>query len=326
MIQKKLYLSRPIKFWLMFFNVGLILLACSMGNQQSTAIPAGRPVEFEIQTASPTAKLAEITPTNTRPPQDGVILSLQDVPTHTPDPANQPTATVDILIATSTPTVLATATSEITVTATLTDTEKTEEVSETEETTDAIQVAPFDGELDPPLSGGNWDFEEEFVLWENPYGDCSGALVGISWSAFVEEGPLGSSCMGENLYPQDVQSGAKSQEVTFDFIAANSGIYRTIETKTGHRYNISAYAKHVRSLAPVEMSLGVDMAGGTVWNSESVEWTPWDDQSEDVFTFTEREVIATGDSMTIFVRGFHPQGDQGGKTYIDNVSVTHLGP
>ncbi|MDM8526579.1 hypothetical protein QUF58_00090 [Anaerolineales bacterium HSG24] len=322
MIQKKI-IPQHLKNWLIFFSAGLFLLACSsMGGQQSTAIPVGRPIEFEIQTASPTAKLAAVVPTNTRTAEDGVILSLQDVPTHTPDPNFQPTATLDILIATSTPTVSATATSEITVTATLT---STEIVSETE-TDEVASVVPFDGELDPPLAGGSWDFEEEFVLWENPYGDCSGALVGIGWTVFVEEGPQGSSCMGENLYPQDVQSGAKSQEVTFDFISANSGLYRTIETKARHRYKIEAYAKHVRSLAPVEMSLGVDMSGGTVWNSEAVEWTPWDDGSEDVFTFTERTVTATGEAMTIFVRGFHPQGDQGGKTYIDNVSVTHLGP
>jgi len=334
MIQKKIVLSHRfhrLKRLLIFFNVGLFLFACSMGTQRSTVIPAGRPIEFEIQTASPTAKLAAVTPKNT-PTKKGVILSLQDVPTHTPDPNFQPTATLDILIATSTPTVLATdtilatETPEITVTVTLTGTEITEIADDTETEEAEIAPAPFDGELDPPLAGGNWDFEAEFVLWENPYGDCSGALVGIGWSVFVEEGPQGSSCMGENMYSQDVQSGAKSQEVTFDFIVANSGLYRTIETKAGHRYKIGAYAKHVHSLAPVEMSLGVDMSGGTIWNSELVEWTPWDNKSENIFTFTERTVTATGESMTIFIKGFHPQGNQGGKTYIDNVSVTHLGP
>ncbi len=30
--------------------------------------------------------------------------------------------------------------------------------------------------------------------------------------------------------------------------------------------------------------------------------------------------------MTIFIKGFHPMAEQGGKTVIDNVNITDLGP
>jgi hypothetical protein len=179
---------------------------------------------------------------------------------------------------------------------------------------------------DPPLQGGDWDFEVDFVPWPNPYGEpCPGAAVAAGWTAFVEEGQYGSSCMNENLYRPNVLSGQKSQEITFDFIAANSGIFRTIPTRVGHRYSITAHAKHDRSLSPVAMALGIDLTGGTTWNAETVQWFPWDNGAEDTWVATEETVTTTGKSMTIFIKGFHPLAEQGGKTVIDNVSVTDLG-
>jgi hypothetical protein len=94
----------------------------------------------------------------------------------------------------------------------------------------------------------------------------------------------------------------------------------------GHRYNIVAYGKHDHSLAVVELFLGVDLTGGTVWNAETVQWFPWDNGAEDAWVPTEETVTATGESMTIFIRGVHPLAEQGGKTVIDNVSVIDLGP
>jgi hypothetical protein len=122
-----------------------------------------------------------------------------------------------------------------------------------------------------------------------------------------------------------VLSGAKSQEITFDFISANSGIWRTISVKAGHRYKIIAHAKHNRSLSPIQMALGVDLGGGAEWAAATVQWFGWDNQAEDVWAETEETVTATGDKMTIFIKGFHPMADQGGKTVIDNISVTDLG-
>jgi hypothetical protein len=249
-----------------------------------------------------------------------VIVPLGDAPTHTPDP-NVVTPT-PLLLPTPTasllpldPTVELTSTTELT---------QTNEI--TAVATPVARARPA-VELDPPLQGGDWDFEDEFIPWPNPYGEpCPGASVASGWTAFVEEGQYGSSCMNENLYGPNVFSGLKSQEITFDFISANSGVYRTIPTKVGHRYNIVAYAKHDFSIAPVEMFLGIDQTGGTAWFAETVQWFAWDDGAEDTWVATEETVTATGEAMTIFIRGFHPMADQGGKTVIDNVSVSDLGP
>ena len=166
------------------------------------------------------------------------IEPLIDAPTHTPDPRTRlavfrlPTATAaPILVeATDTP-------------------ETADEPATVEVPVPKPPPAPV--EPDPPREGGDWDFEAEFVPWPNPYGEpCPGARVASGWSAFVEQGEFGSSCMNENLYQPNVFSGLKSQEITFDFISANSGVWRNIPTKVGHRYNIVAYAKHDFSIVP----------------------------------------------------------------------------
>jgi hypothetical protein len=235
-----------------------------------------------------------------------------DAPTHTPDPNATPvigpSPTLTATLITEEPTI------ELTATLTL-----TSQVTSVPSPRPAVTP-------DPPLQGGDWDFESDFVPWPNPYGEpCPGAAVASGWTAFVEDGPYGSSCMNENLYAPNVFSGRKSQEITFDFIAANSGVWRVIPTKPGHRYSIKAHARYVHSLSPIQMALGVDMTGGTVWSAETVEWFPWDEGGEDVWVATEETVTATGESMTIFIKGHHPMAEQGGKTVIDNVSVTDLG-
>jgi len=318
--------KQTIVIWLGFI---LISLACSLGTPEEAVISESRPVSFEVQTATPTTEIIVQTPTSTKSTDDDLVLSLDSAPTYTPNPDTTPTL---IPVPTDTPVIIPTDTPTVEAIEVVT---TTEVVPDTEVLTDTAESAPeavnppvveFTGELDPPINGGEWDFEADFVLWENPYGDCSGALVGAGWTAFVEDGPYGSSCMGENLYPGDVQSGAKSQEITFDFIAANSGILRTFDTIPGHRYEISAYAKHVRSVAPVQMALGVDFTGGLEWTAETIQWFAWQDPAEDVWTTTTETVTATEEKTTLFIKGFHPSGDQGGKTYIDNVSITHLGP
>ncbi len=314
--------------------VGL-MVACAFGQtEEDTPLSPARPANFEVQTATPTSAVAVATPLPTFTPEQPATLF--DAPTHTPVPNSTPTlipapdvTPTAVIIPTNTPAIAPPTATLVPVPSPTPTATETVPVAESETAVDAPTNPPtvtFAGELDPPLRGGEWDFEADFYLWENPFGDCSGALVGRGWTAFVEDGPYGSSCMGENLFGGDVQSGRKSQEITFDFIAANSGLLRTIDTRPGHQYQIIAHAKHVRSLAPVQMSLGVDFTGGTAWNGATVEWTAWDSAAEDVWKSTERVVTATGESMTIFIKGYHPTGDQGGKTFIDNVSVTHLGP
>ena len=307
-------------------------LACLVGNGPGTVIPAGRPEDFEIQVATATTdpRFITVEPTNVQE-ETIIVRGLGDAPTHTPDP-NAPTATATrVIIPSRTPTAATTGalttTLALTTTSELTATTKITQTATVTAEVAALAPALPATEPDPPRQGGDWDFEADYIPWGNPFGEpCPGASVASGWTAFVEDGQFGSSCLNENLYQPNVFSGGKSQEITFDFIAANSGIYRTIETQGGHRYNIVAYAKHDRSLSPVEMSLGIDLSGGGDWTADTVQWFPWDDGAEDTWVPTEETVTATGDLMTIFIKGFHPLGEQGGKTVIDNVSVIDLGP
>ncbi len=223
-----------------------LLLACLIGGQSATVIPPERPADFEVQTATPTIDPKLVTPT-IETTEAAVILPLVDAPTHTPNPDAPPPPTNTLVVVEETV--------EITPTVALTQELATQEATITAPT--RPPVTP-----DPPIQGGDWDFEADFIPWPNPYGEpCPGASVANGWTAFVEKGPYGSSCMNENLYAPNVFSGFKSQEITFDFISANSGILRPVATKPGHQYSIKAFAKHDRSLSPVEMTLGVDLTG-----------------------------------------------------------------
>jgi hypothetical protein len=72
-------------------------------------------------------------------------------------------------------------------------------------------------------------------------------------------------CVYEYKNPANVRSGERSQEITFDFIQAEAGILRRAKTIPGHRYQIEAWGKHVRSQSQVELSLGVD-EGYEAWH------------------------------------------------------------
>jgi len=303
-------------YWLFIaFNSIIVLLACSVAGGQATAIPAGRPASFDVQTATPTPDPQQATAEPEElEPEAIVIVPLDDAPTPTPDPnatptlPPRPTASPTLPLPTPSPTAPPTNTPTPSL------------------PTSAPAAQSQNSDLDPPRQGGDWDFETDFVPWPNPHGEpCPGAAVASGWTAFVERGQFGSSCLNENSYGPNVFSGFKSQEITFDFIAANSGIFRTITTQPGHRYNIVAYAKHDRSTTPVEMFLGVDLTGGGDWQAETVQWFPWDSNTQDAWGATEETVTVTGEQMTIFIRGVHPLAEQGGKTVVDNVSVTDLG-
>jgi len=290
----------------------LIATPACLPGAAGTAIPPERPADFEVQTATPTiAAIEAAAQASTAEDEPALILPMVDAPTHTPAPtqAVSPTPIVTATLAVEAPTEPLTPTAVITVTPAAT-------------SPPVRAVTP-----DPPLQGGGWDFEADFVPWPNPHGEpCPGAAVAAGWTAFVEDGPYGSSCLNENLYRPNVLSGVKSQEITFDFISANSGVLRTVPVKTGQRYTIIAHAKHDRSLSPVEMALGVDLSGGTDWQADTVQWFPWDNAAEDSWVATEETVTTISESMTIFIKGFHPLAEQGGKAVIDNVIIEHLGP
>jgi hypothetical protein len=149
--------------------------------------------------------------------------------------------------------------------------------------------------------------------------------VAVGWQAFVVPGTPASACLNENKNLDNVYSGSRSQEITFDFIQAEAGIYRRADTIPGHRYRIEAWGKHVRSASPVELLLGIDPTGGTDWQAASVAWEPWDEIEEDTWVRTELVVQATNNSLTVFLKGRHPEAVQGGATLFDDVRVVDLG-
>jgi len=123
----------------------------------------------------------------------------------------------------------------------------------------------------------------------------------------------------------NVKSGKRSQEITFDFISAEAGIFRQAETIPSHRYQIEAWAKHVRSQSPVELFLGVDLTSGVDWQAASVTWHPWDETEEHVWVHTQVTVRASGETLTVFLKGYHPFAAQGGATLFDDMRVVDLG-
>jgi len=169
--------------------------------------------------------------------------------------------------------------------------------------------------------------EAGFIPGVSPLGeDCPGWNVAVGWRGFVAPGIYGSSCLNENKNPANVRSGQRSQEMTFDYISAEAGIYRQGQTIPGHRYRVEAWGKHVGSASPVALSLGLDETGGEDWLAPSVAWHDWDELGEDIWVFTEVTVRASGDALTIFLKGYHPAAVRGGATLFDDVRVIDLGP
>lgn len=169
--------------------------------------------------------------------------------------------------------------------------------------------------------------EAGFAPGASPLGeDCPGWSVAAGWQAFLAPGTPASSCLNENKNPANVKSGQRSQEITFDFVQAEAGIYRQARTIPGHRYQIEAWGKHVRSQSPVELSLGVDLTGGEDWRGTLVTWHPWKETGEDVWVHTQVTVRTSGETLTVFLKGYHPYAAQGGATLFDDVRVVDLGP
>jgi hypothetical protein len=140
------------------------------------------------------------------------------------------------------------------------------------------------------------------------------------------EGNAFVHCVHEYKNLDNVHSGERSQEITFDFISAEAGIYRQAGAIPEHRYQIEAWGKHVQSESPVELSLGIDLTGGDDWQAATVTWHPWNETGEDVWVHTQVTVRETGQSFTVFLKGYHPFAAQGGATLFDDVRVIDLGP
>jgi len=273
------------------------LLACGLARQTPQPAPTLTPLAFDIQTATPTV---------------APLAAFVDPPTSTPTPV-------------------------ITATAIITPAELPSPTAAPEQ---AEPAAPAPAEAAPPppppepavplaepLSGGEWDFEAGFTPWPNPFGEpCAGSGLANGWSAFTTEDQYGSSCMNETTWRDNVYTGTSAQEITFAFVGNEAGIYKSAPTQPGHRYTVEAYVRREPSPAPVQVSLGLDPTGGLNWQAETVQWFPWDDETENQWSRTEETITAAGESLTIFIKGFHPYPEPGGALRIDSIKISDIGP
>jgi hypothetical protein len=285
-------------------RIGLLFLlptlACTLVRQTPQPVPTLDQLIFEIQTATPT-----ITP----------VFFLADAPTYTPDPNATPTPLI-------TSTMTATVTSTLTVKLTETPT------PEVQATKAPAALPTFTPTVPPaePLRGGFWDFEEGFEPWLNPYGDaCPGSGLANGWTSFTTQDQFGSACMNETVWKANVHSGISAQEITFAYVGIEAGVFRTAPVIPGHRYTIEAFMRREFSPAKVEVFLGIDLNGGSDWQSESVQWFPWLEDLDDEWARTEATATATGETMTIFLKGSHPYPEPGGILRLDSISIVDNG-
>jgi hypothetical protein len=277
------------------------ILACGLARQTPLPAPTVEQLAFEIQTATPT-----IVP----------LLPLVEASTDTPD-SN----------ATVTPVVTSTL---IVTTTALAESSGPPPTSTPEVAVVAAQAAPAEvlaSTPAEPIRGGAWDFEEGFSQWINPHGDrCPGSVLANGWTAFTTRDQYGSSCFNQSDWELNVYSGASAQEITFAYVGVQAGIFKSGSTIPGHRYTVEAYMKREFSPAKLEVALGLDLTGGSDWQAASVQWFPWDEDQDDAWARTEETVIATGENMTIFIKGSHPYPEPGGTLRLDSISIVDLGP
>jgi hypothetical protein len=173
--------------------------------------------------------------------------------------------------------------------------------------------------------GGEWDFESEFMSpgATHTVNRARVHLLAVGWTAFVEAGAFGSSCFNENLYAPNVFSGLKVSRDHVRFYCRQ--LRRCIAHSRLHPGIVIVWwlrPNTIEAPAPVQLFLGVEINGATLTGRlRSVVWFPWDDPAEDSWVATEVTVSATADSMTIFIRGYHPLAEQGGKTVVDTMSA-----
>lgn len=273
------------------------LLACGLARQTPLPAPTLEQLAFEIQTATPT-----IAP----------LLPLVEAPTDTSNASPTTTPTV-------TATLIATATA-------LAESPVPTSTSAPELAVAAAPSPPAPAPVEP-VSGGAWDFEEGFTEWINPYGNrCPGSGLANGWTAFTTRDQYGSSCFNQSNYQLNVYSGASAQEITFAYVGVQAGIFKSTPAAPGHRYRVETYMKREFSPAKLEVALGIDLTGGSDWQSPNVQWFPWIEDKDDAWAKTEATVTATGESMTIFIKGAHPYPEPGGTLRLDSINIHDLGP
>jgi len=242
---------------------------------------------------SATATATAVPPTNTA--------TLQPLPTETPSP----------LPATDTPPPPPTAT-DAPPTGTL--------IPPTPAPPTATAVPPA-----PPQQGGEWDLEAGFYEWVSPYEDFVGHIAN-GWLPLIKvTNPATAPRFNENKFPPNIQSGERSQEISFDYRAGEMGLWRTTSVTPGHRYTVEAWAKYAPSASGLHLFLGIDLTGGSNFEAGSVTWYSWRSAVPDQWLSTTETVQAAGERMTIFLRAVHPVAEVGGNTMFDNVRLIDLG-
>jgi len=68
------------------------------------------------------------------------------------------------------------------------------------------------------------------------------------------------------------------------------------------------------------------LTSGEDWQTASVMWYAWDEVEKDIWVHILVAVRANGESLTVFLKGYHPFAAQGGATLFDDVRVVDLGP
>jgi len=309
--------KNSIIFRLSILGTLLALAACQP--QQATPPPDFSVISSPAVPVLPTAPPTPAPPTDTPPPPaadasaDGGDATLFEmvpatviVSTDTPSPATPTLAATTIETQT-----VASAPLTATVVTTATATPKPAAPAPTAE----------------PMRGGSFDMEDGFEGWTNPHGDpcVAGAKLATGWQAFTSQGEFGSSCFYLNDYGPNVFSGQYSQQVTFDFVDSQAGIFRVLDTRPGHQYEVTARLRHVHTQPPMQFHFGLDLSGGEDWQADSVDWTPWAEFREDEWMTHVETFTATSARTTIFIKGFHNTASQGGATYIDAIEVVDLG-
>ena len=165
--------------------------------------------------------------------------------------------------------------------------------------------------------------------WVCPYGDLlRGGGVGLGWQTFNPENTdypenHWHSHFSENKDPTSAHSGKFSQRVSFEYVACEAGLFRTITTAPEHTYRVEAWGKYKSSLANPILYIGLDPTGGTNPKANTVTWTTFSGSGGDTWLQGVAKIKATGKAMTIFLRALRPVGKslEYGDTFFDDVSV-----
>jgi len=167
------------------------------------------------------------------------------------------------------------------------------------------------------------------VDWVCQYGDLNiGGAVGVGWQARNPANPdqpenRWHSHFKLNKDLTSVHSGKFSQNISFEQVACEAYLFRTIATAPDHTYRVEAWGKFKSSPTNPILYVGLDPTGATDPKAGSVIWVTFPDQVGDKWLQGVVKAKATGKAMTIYLRALRPVGESllYGDTFFDDVSV-----